>query len=123
MKRLLISAFLMSLPALGALAADVEGKYVVFGMGTLSCGSYTQARKVPGPTELQFEYWVTGYITAVNRFLPETSDIANGTDLDGLMGWLDNWCRDNPTKNFSTGADALELHLFPTRRERGLGNL
>ena len=58
-----------------------------------------------------------GYITAFNRWgpyydAPGISDIAKGTDADGLIGWIDNWCRANPIENIADAAQNLIFELY-----------
>jgi hypothetical protein len=50
--------------------------------------------------------------------LKDTNDIAGSTDLDGMMGWLDDWCQANPTKNFAYAAWHLVNFLYPSRKRR-----
>jgi hypothetical protein len=99
-----------------ASAADQVGPYATMGIGVLSCGAYNEARKKG--TDRSFTIWIGGYITTTNYNLKDTNDIAGSTDLDGMMGWLDNWCQANPTKNFAYAAWHLVNFLYPSRKRR-----
>lgn len=100
-----------------ARANDESGQFAAKGNGTLSCGAFMSARKQrsDGP----FLTWFAGFITATNVRVSGTYDIAGSTDMDGLLAWLDNWCRANPTKGFSVAAENLVHFLYPHRTRKG----
>src|SRR5437588_433712 len=89
-----------------ASASDPQGHYWSRGYGNKSCGAYDEARQQPnGYDALAFTTWITGYITATNRRLPNTYDIVGNTDIAGVLGWIDNYCHSHPTDTFSGAAD------------------
>lgn len=95
-------------------AADKSGSYVTWGLGTDSCGTYTTARR--DQSDLMYRVWLGGYLTATNIDTPDTVDIGGSTDLNGLLGWLDNYCQTNPTSSFGNAAEALVIFLYPKRQ-------
>lgn len=97
-------------------ASDKSGKYEVLGQGMQSCGAYVQSRKGDHLKEVSFMVWVAGFLTAYNMYTPDTYDVTANVDLDGLMGWLENYCGANPLKNFSSAVDSLVSELRPKRR-------
>ena len=108
-----MSLALTSLGFPSAIGADEDLRYFAFGLGLQSCGSYTEARK--SNVELRFVDWLAGYFTALNRVTPHTYNLIGNTDFEGAKGWLDNYCKDHPTKSFSNAADSLRLFLLPDR--------
>jgi hypothetical protein len=99
-----------------AIAADQTGNYEIMGPGSKSCGTYNDARK--RGSDASFQFWIAGYITGTNIYLPDTVDITGSTDLPGVMGWLDNWCRENPTRQFANAMNALTTFLYPNRMKK-----
>src|SRR5689334_7920198 len=100
------------LAATPANAMTNDGHYVSVGWGLHSCGTYVKARRVgdPGPMN-----WVAGFITAYNMTRGDTYNIAGPTDLEGLLAWLDNYCRDHPTNLMDNAVGSLIAFLYPNR--------
>jgi hypothetical protein len=94
-------------------AADRSGKYMAVGE---SCGTFVRDFARPGPLRNQSESWVNGYITAYNLLSNDTYDIRGGTDIDSLMLWLDNHCRQHPLDSLSAAMRVLVDELFPRRK-------
>jgi hypothetical protein len=95
----LIAGSMLALIPTSASAITAEGRYNAQGYGTKSCGAYTEARKVHESLEVAvYTTWLTGFITAMNHEISDTYNLAGSTDVEGLMGWLDNWCRQHPTE-------------------------
>ena len=63
-------------------AADVNGRYEIFGVGGKSCGTYNSVRRAKD--DWLFQQWLAGYISRTNLHLEETYDIAESTDFEGL---------------------------------------
>ena len=105
---------------LSAVAAEqaVGNAYMMLGAGPTSCGAWTQDHKSnpKSPKGYAEDIWVTGYITAMNLwYLPRdrgiSRNLAEGTDVDGLAGWIDNYCSANPLDNIADAAEALAVEL------------
>jgi hypothetical protein len=98
-----IGAISFAAPLPAAAGAADEGKYTILGHGAVSCGIWTQGRRPllrDGP-QLMREAWVLGYITAVSSWsLPlgrgAVRNVAEGTDVDGIFAWIDNYCAAHP---------------------------
>jgi hypothetical protein len=104
----------VALLAIEAFGADAEGKYSI--SSRTSCGKYIEERKqISGVHYAQTSYWVSGYITAYNAWMPDTYDITGDTDQASVMLWLENWCKANPLKNVSNGMELLILEMRPHR--------
>ena len=97
-----IGAISLAAPLPAAAAAADEGKYAILGHGAVSCGIWTQGRRplLRDGSQLMREAWVLGYITAVSWSLPAdrgvVRNLAEGTDVDGIFAWIDNYCAAHP---------------------------
>jgi len=58
-----------------------------------------------------------GYITSYNLSTPATFDIVAKTNLKFTILWLDNYCKQNPTKSFPQAVASLMTELYPTRQK------
>lgn len=78
----------------------------VLGAGTRSCGDWTADRQESGAAAVVDETWVDGFITAMSysTFIDIHKGISLATDAEGMFGWLDNYCRANPTINLELAA-------------------
>ena len=108
MCRLVLLATLITLPILCQARPNEEGVYEVLGVGTLSCEVWTKDR-ADKTSESHFVNgaWIQGYLTAVNVFGEGPSHIAKGTDADGIMAWIDNYCAQHPVESLTVAAKAL----------------
>jgi hypothetical protein len=50
--------------------------------------------------------WVAGDLSGANMEVAEPEAVL-GTDFDGLMAWIDNYCQANPINNVAQAAGAL----------------
>jgi hypothetical protein len=85
--------------------------FTVRGAGTQSCGQWiAEHRRGVG---FHQDSWLMGYVSGANAFFLKSSpDISEGTDLHGMTGWMDNYCRSNPLATIQSAADALLLELL-----------
>jgi hypothetical protein len=81
-------------------------------LGGKFCGKFVEERR--NRHDILYPIWVTGYLTAVNVHTP-TYDILGATDIDGAMIWLENYCNQNPLKDFSVAVDAIVNEIDPKR--------
>src|SRR5262245_52544462 len=103
---------LLSLMSLSGICLDIDGHYTSMGYGGSSCGKFVEARNNEH-SKVAYATWVTGYMTAVNQERANTFSIAGNTDLDGLMLWIENYCKDNPLILFSNAVAKLVLEIYP----------
>ncbi len=102
-----------------ATASDDRGYFSTIGVGGQSCGSFLDARKAS--SSHPFGHWVGGYLTAYNVLQPATFDITGTTDIQGVMYWVENSCRENPTKGFAIGVIAAVAFLQPNQTSKKPG--
>lgn len=92
---------------------------LAFGVGIAnSCGVWMQARQTrSGNNEKVLTQWVAGHLSGLNMDTAHP-DALLGTDFDGLMGWIDNYCKANPLDKVATAAGRLfdELRSRAQRR-------
>ena len=88
-------------------AADPDGYYTIQGVGIESCEAWLSERQADGAIAWYHEQWVLGYITAVNRWVHEESDVAVGIESAKLFEWIDEYCHRNPQENLSLATEAL----------------
>jgi hypothetical protein len=53
--------------------------------------------------------WVTGYLSGLN--MESSPDFLRDRDADGLMAWIDNYCRRNPLHTITQAVHALRNEL------------
>ena len=108
-KYVALALLLLLSGASGARAVDETGNFVVLGIGGNTCGKYLSEEK---PIKAYYDTWLTGYVTALNRKTPGSANILSKTDLARAMGWIANYCRENPTENFHDAAAHLVTFLL-----------
>jgi len=119
MKLIMVLVLVLLVMPTGSYGMDSNNQYVTRGIGGHSCGEYNQTRQNPS-SRLSFWNWMSGYVTAYNRWTPDTYDIMSNRGLDSLRGWLDNYCKENPLESFEDAVGALISELHPKRlKEKG----
>ncbi len=121
----LVAASLVAVPA-AAVGAEGSSAYM-HGAGINSCGSWTRGREVTemgtripmnqeAVTQIERQSWVLGFLSAINGwYLPRdrgvSRHLSEGTDVNGLMAWIDNYCAANPQDNLAVATDALASEM------------
>jgi hypothetical protein len=77
------------------LSYDSDG-FVSFGVGNKRCGQYVVDARQP-ERGFVYETWLSGYLTAFNAYNPGSADILTGTDFDGAVVWIKDYCREHPS--------------------------
>ena len=83
-------------------------EYVTFGQGVTSCGQYLEDRKGDSLDAKLASLWLQGYLT---RFARDERIAEVSTDVPSMMQWIENYCRDNPLRDFAYAAAMLTRHL------------
>lgn len=113
----LIIIFIVSIIWLNpTFAADDNGRFVVLGLGSESCGTYITERRQGNDNP--YRGWVTGYLSAYNESLKNTYNLLGKSDMEGVMLWLENYCSKNPLNSFSQASGALLGALFVDRHTK-----
>lgn len=81
----------VSFPAMGQ-------TFSVMGEGNESCGTWIVDREANQASNEQS--WVLGFKSGANELgmFASNKSISITTDSNGAFGWIDNYCRANPTK-------------------------
>ncbi|NQV55733.1 MAG: hypothetical protein HQ503_07730 [Rhodospirillales bacterium] len=112
MKILLIAVAAWALLVASADAAEGVGRIPsVLGPSTKSCEKWAAERKSGGVVGWQYQQWLTGYVTAYNRWVEVGKDITSGMNAEGLFERIDVYCQQNPYASFANATDALIEHL------------
>src|SRR4051794_1781411 len=96
MKRLFVLAMIFACQSAQAQT------YMIKGQGTQSCGRWITDRNTLG--EAAKVGWVLGYITAYNEYTYSGPDVTGATDVDGIIGWMDSYCRTHPLESVAVAA-------------------
>jgi hypothetical protein len=95
---LLGSVLLLIGAAIDLSAKADDNRYIhveLLGAGASSCGTWTADRSAK--TANDDVQWVLGFLSAYNTFGPDPShNISHSTDVNGVLGWIDNYCREHP---------------------------
>lgn len=93
MIRIVMLAIAMLAAASLQASSQPSGSRAIVGWGLKSCGTWTQVRQATESADhTVIEAWVVGFMSGMN--LDRTHpDALVGTDFDGLMAWIDNYCR------------------------------
>jgi hypothetical protein len=95
-------------------AYDSDG-FVSFGVGNKRCGQYVvDARQAE--RGFVYETWLSGYLTAFNAYNPGGADVLTGTDFDGAVVWIKDYCREHPS--VVVHAAAVRLIEFMRQQRR-----
>ena len=98
----------------GVQCAVAGGGFEIYGYGAQSCGDYLSARK--GSDSSPYAAWVNGFLTADSYWISLSAkrkvDFRFDTDLNGTMYWLENFCREHPTRAFVYAVNAFAARQF-----------
>jgi hypothetical protein len=119
---LLLFCFAVRVPA-----ADGNGKYYSGGgAGGIKCPAFVATMEKARRSGIMtggfvnetsaFIMYLLGFETGYNLSTPETYDIFAGMEAYPMLSWVENYCRANPTANFSDGAIALAQDRRATRQ-------
>lgn len=113
--------------SLPAARSDAGRTARILAPGYDSCGAWSQGREaagtgntfaftLAGSDRLARESWVNGYISAFNEWLLPydrgvARDLSEGTDAQGLMAWIDNYCSAHPLDQVVDATAALATEL------------
>ena len=99
-------------------AVDADGVFFNRGTGVDTCAEWKKDRQPEGSMAHLRTQWLLGFITAYNEHVWHRSkDVADGTNAEGLLGWVDNYCAAHPLDKVAAAADALVNELV-TRYSR-----
>jgi hypothetical protein len=87
----------------------------VLGAGASSCGTWEVDRTSNEFTASHDLSWVLGFVTGIES--AKASDLNSGllvdTDANGIAGWIDNFCKANPTASIYAASAAYTETAHP----------
>ena len=95
-------------------AADINGRFIILGFGSESCGTYVAERKLG--KDNPYRGWLTGYLSAYNESLKNTYNVLGNTDVEAALLWIDKYCNEHPLDSFADANKALLTELLPRRQ-------
>jgi len=119
-RRLLIMFSLVVFLVLPVQAKDIDGQFAVFGAGSKSCEAYLKARATRSGISA-YVNWMEAYLSAFNLIVPSTYNIAGTRNLDQMLKWTDDYCKENPQDLYVNAVAALTVALYPERQNLSPG--
>lgn len=110
-------AFLLATPP--SWADDSNANHAVWGIGRTSCHGYSQARAAGEFTE--YKVYSMGYLTAYNALTPNTYNVSGAADLNGVLAWLDDYCRKTPVDSFDHALRQMVTQMHESRVKKAPG--
>lgn len=100
---------------MGGAFAD-EGSYNIYGVGTMSCGTWVSAKAAHDRVddyseEMTYTHiigWISGFVSGFGYVY---SDGLRKTDSDGMTEFVTQYCKSSPLDSVSDAASALVLEL------------
>lgn len=104
MHRVVIVVALVVAFAAGAALEARRQQYMVYGAGTLSCGSWLEDRRTGNAALWAGKgQWILGWASAAGNYGQKLDD----TDTAAIASWTDNYCTANPLAKLSAAARSL----------------
>lgn len=97
-------------------AKDLNGSFVVKGVGTLSCKELIIAARKDAPVLQQYAGYLSGYISAYNELSDETFDVLPWQHLDTVMLLLLENCKQKPESTVG-GAVSRVTQFFKANKQ------
>ena len=117
MKKLIAIVTACASGSFGALSQEKKPS-VVLGVGSNSCGSWTQVRRAGGVMAGTYESWIAGFLSGSNSIisgqfkvdiLEQQTKLADAQDINV---WIDNYCKSHPLVPISEVANELGRELI-----------
>ncbi len=91
---------------------DYQDTFILYGLHSVSCQSWMQARRTSSDEAFQYEAWVTGFLSGAGW---KNAPIAQ-TDYTAINYYVDDYCRRHPMKDLFAATKALINKLKVKRR-------
>jgi hypothetical protein len=87
---------------------------VIMGAGAASCGAWSKPRDMDD--KFKNSQWLLGFLSGIND-ANNGPDFLSHTDADGVIAWVDNYCRQHPLDHIVEAASKLATEL-----DKSVGN-
>lgn len=114
-KRIAIASSLALALASPGFAVDDTGLFYVRGAGAFTCERWMASKS---EDKIRAEHWWAGYMTAANRFTPDTYDVLGDTSIDTMNGMLLRFCNEDSNQLFALAVHKALLQLHPNRTRK-----
>jgi hypothetical protein len=118
--RIFVALVLLASPAMAQ--DDGLRSAAIGGAGTDACSAWTADRDATSESARQASQrrieWVSGFFSAVNLFTERSGSLHGSIDdRDGMLAWIDDYCRKNPKDPlFAVSANLVfELRNHPRK--------
>jgi hypothetical protein len=98
-----------------AQARTKEGQFAVEDAGRVPCTTFTKARAAKGEAIQRYVGFVEGYITAANRYEPNTFDLTPWHTPAAIALILEGHCKKFPNDNLVKASQQLVAAMAPFR--------
>ncbi|QFT76462.1 peptidoglycan-binding domain-containing protein [Erythrobacter sp. THAF29] len=112
---LLPFAALLGVAAPGASAETADKKFAVESAGRTTCAQYTEARSSNPSKAARYIGFIEGYLTAANRYEPNTFDLTPWHTTSAFALILDQHCKRTPEDGLAMVAQKLVVSMMPLR--------
>lgn len=99
----------------GAGAGTRAGQFAVEDAGRVSCSAYVKARSAKGADQNRMIGFIEGYLTAANRYEPDTFDLTPWHNHAAFALILDQHCRKNPADTLVAATQKMVIAMRPQR--------
>jgi hypothetical protein len=96
-------------------AASSTGTFATEEIGLANCGDYLQAKARKSPAYGNYISYIEGYLTAANRYEPNTFDLTPWHNATAFGLILDQHCRANAQDSLTAVALKLVKSMMPLR--------
>ena len=109
---------LLAFSAAPASAADSQGNFAMKGAGFLPCQVFVTERESKSNVYYMIGGWLEGFISAHNKYVDGTYDIASFESLELLLWVIDKHCRSNPDDRLYSVVNSIIIQLSPDRLQK-----
>lgn len=106
-------ALLMSIP--NASASTKDGQFAVEDAGRVSCAIFTKASAARNEAYHRYIGFLEGYVTAANRYEPNTFDLTPWQTPSAIALILGTHCKKHPADNLAMAAQRFVVAMAPIR--------
>src|SRR6185295_3041277 len=76
------------------------------------CGTWLRERHASSPRLHLYEMWVVKYVAGDNWPGIVGRDFSAKVNAEGMLRWVDNYCREHPVNNVQRAAEQLIIELI-----------
>lgn len=96
-------------------AETVDHQFAVEGAGRVDCATYLQARESNPQQSARYIGFIEGYLTAANRYEPNTFDLTPWHTPEAFALILDQHCKKASSEGLAMVAQRLVVSMMPQR--------